>query len=376
MEFNKNKVKLKIAISKIKEENDVVMENKTKSILKTASTVIAGIILGTGVVFAGTKVYEKIWKEPQKYTYNEIANQLSPPDITEEEKTQLITEEEAKAKGIDILNKLGYENQNINKIELKRGYDDDVTSYYMIKTKLGYEEGLMVQLNAKDGSLEYFGDMDLKYKHLPTQKISNEDISKIATNIYEKLRINDEYKLTETKINDYYFENQSSDLIQASFNKYYENIANKYESLDITFLVSEDKMYLNTIRVCKDNSYEKNDLTISKEEAITIAENKEKEFSNYNITNTNAELSIEKMNSFIYQIENNLYDITKSSTEQEYYKTENRTRKVWKIKIEHGLKIQDFREDMNKYIKEGMSKYYYIDASTGEIIGGEADLFS
>ena len=376
MEFNKNKVKLKIAISKIKEENDVVMENKTKNILKTTSTIIAGIILGTGVVFAGTKVYEKIWKEPQKYTHNEIANQLPPPEITEEEKTELITEEEAKAKGIEILNKLGYENQNINKIELKRGYDDDLASYYMIKTKLGYEEGLMVQLNAKDGSFEYFGDMDLKYKHLPTQKISNEEISKIATNIYEKLGINNEYKLTETKINDYYFENQSSDLIQASFNKYYENIANKYESLDITFLVSENKMYLNTIRVCKDNSYEKNDLIISKEEAITIAQNKEKEFSNYNITNINAELSIEKMNSFIYQIENNLYDITKSSTEQEYYKTENRTRKVWKIKIEHGLKIQDFREDMNKYIKEGMSKYYYIDASTGEIIGGEADLFS
>ena len=33
MEFDKNKIKFKIAISKIKEENDIVMENKTKNIL-------------------------------------------------------------------------------------------------------------------------------------------------------------------------------------------------------------------------------------------------------------------------------------------------------------------------------------------------------
>ena len=36
MEFNKNKIKTKIAISKIKEENDIVMEKKkTRNILKT-----------------------------------------------------------------------------------------------------------------------------------------------------------------------------------------------------------------------------------------------------------------------------------------------------------------------------------------------------
>ena len=34
MEFDKNKIKTKIDISKIKEENDIVMENKTKGILR------------------------------------------------------------------------------------------------------------------------------------------------------------------------------------------------------------------------------------------------------------------------------------------------------------------------------------------------------
>lgn len=62
MEFDKTKIKTKIAISKIKEENDIVMENKAKSVFKTVITAIAGVILSTGVVFAGTMMYENIEK--------------------------------------------------------------------------------------------------------------------------------------------------------------------------------------------------------------------------------------------------------------------------------------------------------------------------
>ena len=51
MEFDKNKIKTKIAISKIKEENDIVMEKrKARSVFKTVATAMAGIILSTGVV--------------------------------------------------------------------------------------------------------------------------------------------------------------------------------------------------------------------------------------------------------------------------------------------------------------------------------------
>ena len=42
MEFDKNKIKTKIAISKIKEESDIVMKKKTKSVFKTVVTAIAG----------------------------------------------------------------------------------------------------------------------------------------------------------------------------------------------------------------------------------------------------------------------------------------------------------------------------------------------
>lgn len=96
MEFNKNKIKTKIAISKIKEENDIVMEKKkTRNILKTVVTAIAGIILSAGFVFAGTAVYERVWKTPEKIqlssgNYEEITK------VTEESKKENISEEDAK----------------------------------------------------------------------------------------------------------------------------------------------------------------------------------------------------------------------------------------------------------------------------------------
>ena len=373
MEFDKNKIKLKIAISKIKEENDIVMESKTRKVLKTIGAVIAGVVLSTGVVFAGTKVYESIWKEPQKITADEMKNELPPENITDEEKKELITEEEAKEKGLEILNKLGYENQTINRIELKRGYDEDITSYYMIKTKYGYEEGLMVQINAQNGNFIYFADMDLKYKHLKTQKLSDDEIAKVAQNVYNELEIEEnEYKLADTSIDNYYFENQSNDLLGANFYKYYDGVANKYESFSVSFLSVNDDIFLNTVQIGEDKSFQNNEVVISKEDAIEIAKNKEKEFSNYDITNVKCELSIEKMNSFIYQIENNAFDVTKSPDEQDYYKADDVARKVWQVKVEHNLDIID--GDLNKYIKEKMDKYYYIDATTGEIIGGKKGL--
>ena len=88
----------------------------------------------------------------------------------------------------------------------------------------------------------------------------------------------------------------------------------------------------------------------------------------------NSSLSIEKMNVFIYQIENNKYNVTGNPEDEIYYKTENTTRKVWKIMIQHDIDDRDY-PDFNQYVKEGMDKYYYIDATTGEIIGGEQAYF-
>ena len=132
----------------------------------------------------------------------------------------------------------------------------------------------------------------------------------------------------------------------------------------------DEQILLNTILLNKDSSYQKNPLVITEEEAINIAKSKEVEFSPFEITNIKSDLSIEKMNAFIYQIENDKYDVTSNMENETYYKTENIARKVWKIKVEHNVDVRNYSDDHNKYIKEGMNKIYFIDATTGEIIGG------
>ena len=104
-------------------------------------------------------------------------------------------------------------------------------------------------------------------------------------------------------------------------------------------------------------SYQNNSVVITEEEAINIAKNKEQELSPYEITKITSNLSIEKMNAFIYQLENDKYNVTGTMEDETYYKTENITRKVWKIKVEHDAEWKDYMEH-NQYVKECMDKYY------------------
>lgn len=367
------KSQMKIAVSEFKKEENTMP--KMNKITKSVAIILVVLGLGTGVVFATTNLYEKIWKEPKSYTEEEMINELPPAEVTEEEKKELISEDEAKTKGLKILEKLGYENQTINRIELKRGYEEDVDSYYMVKTKWGYEEGLMVQLNAKGGGFIAFNDMDLKYKHLDSQELNDEEIAKVATDIYNKLGIEEgKYTLSKTSAENNAFQNQTNILLVANFYKYYDGIPNKNESFNVSFLNYNGEVYLNSVSVNNDNTFQNNPVVITEEEAINIAKSKEQELSSNEITNITSSLSIEKMNAFIYQLENDKYDVTTTMEDETYYKTENITRKVWKVKAEHNADDKDYI-DYNKYIKEGMNKYYYVDATTGEIIGGNQAYF-
>lgn len=137
MEFNKNKIKTKIAISKIKEENDIVMEKKkTRNILKTVVTAIAGIILSAGFVFAGTAVYERVWKTPEKIQlssgdYEEITK------VTEESKKENISEEDAKKVAIEKLNQIGFNSNIVSTNHFKE--IDSTKILYCFDTEDNYE---------------------------------------------------------------------------------------------------------------------------------------------------------------------------------------------------------------------------------------------
>lgn len=381
---------LSIKLQKPKSFSDIIDKSLNKSkyktikavnkITKIAATIIIGTGITVGVAYAGTVIYDKIWKEPKAYTYQEIIDELPPQEVLEEEKQKLITEEEAKKKALEVLEILGYTERNINRIELKRGYSskEEQTSYYMAKTKYGYEEGLMVLINSKNGEFLYFNDLDLKYKHLKSDNITIEEATNIAKEIYSKIGLEEgEYELTKIEEQENYFENKENKIWGANFYKKYNGIENKYESFTVGFIAVNGNILIDTINLNKDDSFQKNPIILTEEEAINIVKNKEKEFSSKEIIKITSKLSIEKMNAFIYQLENNKYDVENTTMETEiYYKTEDVSRIVWKIKVEHEKDNELRKNEYNKYIKEGMNKIYFVDATTGEIIGGEQAEFA
>ncbi len=98
-ELNKNvlkRVKRKIAISHFEKEDTKMVKNK---IGKMVATFLLTTGLTASVVFAGTIVYEKVFKEPKKYESYEGLIQ----DIKESQGSQEITkEDEEKAVKIEF----------------------------------------------------------------------------------------------------------------------------------------------------------------------------------------------------------------------------------------------------------------------------------
>lgn len=336
-------------------------------IKKIIITIVSFLTVTSGIAFASYTVYEKIWKEPKKYaTSDDYLNSLPSKEISEDEKRNLITENDAKNIALNFLNKLGYENQTINSIELKRDYSQPMDSYYMAKTESDYEKGLMVLIDSKNGYIEYFNDLDLKYKDLNQDIITEEQAKQIAVDTYEKLELNkNDYELYSIKKDEYVFENNTKTLWGATFLKKENNVYNKYENISVAFIVVDNKIMYDTINISKSTEKVNNPIIIKKESAIEIAKNKELEFTNTEITNIKSELSIEKMNTLVYQLEYEIYDTMDLQIEENI-------RNVWKVSIEHKNK-KDFNiySNPNQYMKENLNKEFYIDATTGEIIGGK-----
>lgn len=336
-------------------------------IKKIIITIVSFLTVTSGIAFASYTVYEKIWKEPKKYaTSDDYLNSLPSKEISEDEKRNLITENDAKNIALSFLNKLGYENQTINSIELKRDYSQPMDSYYMAKTESDYEKGLMVLIDSKNGYIEYFNDLDLKYKDLNQDIITEEQAKQIAIDTYEKLELNkNDYELYSIKKDEYVFENNTKTLWGATFLKKENNVYNKYENFSVAFIVVDNKIMYDTINISKSTEKVNNPIIIKEESAIEIAKNKELEFTNTEITNIKSELSIEKMNTLVYQLEYEIYDTMDLQIEENI-------RNVWKVSIEHKNK-KDFNiySNPNQFMKENLNKEFYIDATTGEIIGGK-----
>lgn len=342
---------------------------KKRRRIRLITTICTALIITSGVGYGGYMIYEKVWKNPEKYTYQELQSTISQTEVTNEEKESLMSEEEAKEKVMRIVQKLGYEGEEISSIELNENKIEEISEiYYKIETKNDKGQNLNIKLNAKNGELESLQDDSILDSGVNGSSINEEEAKKALQDLFSKIEIDEnEYDITYSGKENVVYKGNEKEVWNVKGNKKYNDIVNPYEELSISFVMDRGNIKVSSISNNKNGIYENNQQVVTKEEAIEIATNKEKEFTDKEIVNIEASLDIKKMNKYIFELENSVEESYNFDIENDGYEiNENIVRNVWKVKVFH-KEINN--ENVESYLK-GKNKEYYIDCTTGEIIGG------
>lgn len=337
----------------------------TRAIITSVTTII--IITGVGV--AGFIAYDKIWKNPEKYTYEEIQETIAEGNNVGEVEN-LITEETAKQNATTIMNNLGYNNETIKSITLQKDINNNDKPFYVIRTGNNENEGIVITLDSNTGELNSFTNNEFNNINIIENEISNDKAKEYSDQIIEDIGFSEkEYQFTECSEQQITSNNQIKNIWVAKYYKLYDGIYNPYEVLTNSFVIKDNKIEISSIVETSDGIYENNPTVITEEEATQIAINKEKELTNKEIESTTAEIGIRKMNSYIYMLENNVENgFEDEKNDENIIIDKNKVRKVWKICINHNKELLKNISDL-EYLRQA-NKEYYIDITTGEIIGG------
>lgn len=350
------KSQIKIAIANWKEE-DIKMPKK--NLAKLVATFVVTIGMTVGVAYAGNRIYEKIWKEPEAYKVNR--------EITEGEKAECITEQQAEEIGNTYLKKIGFKEEMIKELGLTKEFLSQENVWMMNSQKA------TLKIDGKTGDIKAIQIPTWNYKIPNHYGINREEARKVAKELLERYKPEDmvgEYELVSLKRNSE--KDEQAYIWYADFYKKYGDLTNSSEKISIGWIPTINALYSLNI---ENNSYENNEEKISQEEAIQIAIKKDKTIEeNRNIKKIEAKIRIKQMNANVYLRENNKeeyesntlilekigennYQLKEDAT---FYKTEKRVRKVWCVVIEY----DDAPNSLDSFT-------YYIDVTTGEIIGGQ-----
>ena len=351
----------KIAISNFQKEEKKMPKNK---ITKMVATFIVSIGIMMGVAYAGTMIYENIWKEPRRV---QLSSETEV-EVTQEVIEKNVSEEEAKEIAQNKLKEMGLEEEEFVETDhYKESGTEEI--YYRFFTNHQWS----ITIEGKTGEFFEIWNHQEHEKEWEEHTLTKEEAIQVAKEWYRKLGYQEgEYKLAklitqsqggETEKPGYEFD--------ARFYKQYDDLYNTYECVSISFYVKDKK--LKYYRV-ENDKFEKNPLEITKEKAIEIATNEDRKVETKEIISTEAELRIERMNGNAYARLHNTEEYYKPMTtvdvpmeEQVYYQTEDRIRRVWVVSFNYGE--EPGTDVVTRYAKGTYT--YFVDATTGEIIGGD-----
>jgi len=352
------KARIQIAIFNLCEAKKQKVQIKV--FLKMVAIFILAIGITSSLVYSGVVVCDKIWKEPESYQMEK--------ELSKEEKAKCISEEEAEKIGNAYLQKIGITDESIQNLGLTKEFFSKENVWRMESKKAS------IKIKADTGSILSVQIPTWEYKIPYNFGITREEARNVAEQLLEKYKPEDEkgeYVLVSLKRNAEI--DEEAYIWYATFYKKYDDLLNENELIDIGWIPTINGLYSLEF---KRDLYENNEEKISKEEAIKIAEKKEKQIEkDRTIKETVAEIRIKQMNEEVYLRENFKEDYEKSILNLEkvgeniyqykedaiFYKTEERVRKVWCVVIMYEMNPQ---ESIINYT-------YYIDSTTGEIIGGQ-----
>ena len=355
----KEKLKMKIAISDIKKEEENTMNQKGKLVLKNIG-IAAGIIISlTGVTFAGSKVIENIWKTPEKIEEN-------TDKLTEESKLENISEEEAKEIAVKKLQEVNFDS-NIVSTEHYKEIDSNKIIYRFIT-----EDNYAVSIDGQKRTLfkisNYNNNQDTNIE------ITQEEAIEIANNYIKLFGIDLEgYEIKSIYSNNKEGRGEGSGYkIDINYCKKYGDFYNPYEYVDIGIeSKNKDFDYISIGSIPYDN----NETIITKDEAIQIALKEDEKIDTNKIVETKVEKMVVKMNADAYERINNTEEYYKAmqtpdyATEnRNYYNMPERVRNAWVVVLTYE---DNYGSDIVRRYTEGMYSYF-VDCTTGEIIGGDA----
>lgn len=336
--------------------NNDKIKNKVShySLTKIISVACASLVLTAGIAYASTEIVKNIWKEPEKvFSNNNI--------ITAEEKAECITKEEATTKANEILKKIGYNNEKIKSATLEK------SSYKAIDWRFETESEISLSFNAygKDG-FWLFNSNVLK-KDIKNYRTTKEEAEKTARKICEKYGYDlSQYNNVSVKAN--LIEEKNAYIWYVDFSKEYNGLVNSYDYISVAFIPEVNEIYYFIVNT---SEYDNNTVEIEKEKAINTALEAEKNIkTGYEVECLDAYLSIKKMNSDAYLRINDYEQYIEqknklTSKEEIEYVVEKHIRKVWNVIL--------LIRNTNSLLEHGNTYSYYVDATTGEIIGGESD---
>lgn len=370
--------------------------------------------------------YEKVWKEPQKFEsyqeyrdYNENLGKEKFNDvngkISDEEKSKLISSEEMQNKAESILQSLGMEEKIISS-DLYKNHIEDCT--YVYEEKIGKID--FINFNAENGEFLSLYNDKIVTKQLKEDKLTFDEAKKKAEEIYENFNfLQGKYSLYSIVEMQHAYGVGVLDKsgIQYESNQwnatFYENSnpngLNKYKQLLINFFVSDGKTYITfigerNITKVQEHMYkfdmQNNTVQITEEKAIEIAKAMDKKISGKDIEAVRTTLVNNEVNEYVwlqekshgedtgFVSEKEIHDgssyseeelkdkniVTTASTHNynQYYYPEKIIRNTYEVKIDYSgeIIIDESKPYSGDDSNGNIGRIYYVDCTTGEIIGG------